>query len=88
VRIIRHFFEESASEVKVGRSPRQHPRTECEVPVCRDMVACVFDKHAMKGSLGVENKREATAECVVSDPSVQTSTACIDIRPAVFRQAC
>jgi hypothetical protein len=54
---VRHFVKESASEVKAGRSPRQQPRTECEVPVCRDMVACVFDKHAMKGSLGVERQK-------------------------------
>jgi hypothetical protein len=72
VRIFVMFSKKSHSELKAGRNPRQRPRTECEVPVCRDMVACVFDKHAMEGSLGVENKMEAAPEDVVSNPTVDT----------------
>jgi hypothetical protein len=72
VRIFVMFSKKSHSELKAGRNPRQRPRTECEVPVCRDMVACVFDKHAMEGSLRVENKMEVAPEGVVSNPTVDT----------------
>jgi hypothetical protein len=63
---IRHVFK----EITFGTKSRPEPETTTSDG--RDMVACVFDKHAMEGSLGVENKMEAAPEDVVSNPTVDT----------------